>query len=186
MRHHPALHVVRWIFFRLVPKEYREPLMGDLEEEYVLRARTLSPSAALTWYLKQIFASIPPLLWTRLTRAGWLATLGVAVLAYFAVAVMDFVLKRVILSWTANGILPTYLVGLIITFLTVVLIAYFAEQFRRRAAAVLGAMVLLTVAAMTMEMNGDSSLWHRVAWLLVGPAAAVIGSVLPSLRRVRP
>jgi hypothetical protein len=185
MKHHPVLQVVTWIFSWVVPKDQREPLIGDLHEEYALRAKSASSAGALKWFLKQILASLPPLLWARLTRSAWLSTLGVAVLAYFAVAVVDFIVKRVILSWTANGVLPTYVVGLAISFLTVVLIGYLAEQLRRRAAIVLGTMVLLTVIAMNAGMPADSPLWYRVAWLLVGPAAAVIGSVLPSHRRDR-
>jgi hypothetical protein len=185
MNPHPVLRGVTWIFSWLVPNDHREALMGDLEEEYALRAKAGSSAAALGWYLKQILASISPLLWMRLTRAAWLSTLGAALLAYCAVAVVDFMVKRVILSWTANGVLPPYAVGLVISFLTVVLIGYFAEQFRRRAAIVLGAMVMMTVVVMTMGMTGDSPLWYRAAWWLIGPAAAVIGSALPSLRRDR-
>jgi hypothetical protein len=181
---HPPLRMVTWILSWLVPKDFREALMGDIAEEYALRLKTASSSAALKWYLRQICASIPPLLWARLTRSAWLSTLGIALLAYFAVAVIDLILKRTILNWTAGTFSP-FTVGLIFTFLTVALIGYFAEQFRRRAATVLGAMVLLTVGAMTMGMAENSPLWYRVAWLFVGPAAAVVSTVLPSLRRDR-
>jgi hypothetical protein len=77
------------VYATLVPKGDREPLIGDFAEEYALRANAASSSAALKWYLLQICASIPSLLWLRLTRAMWPGTLGVALLVYFVVGVVQ-------------------------------------------------------------------------------------------------
>jgi hypothetical protein len=180
--HHLALHVATWIFSRLVRKGDREPLIGDLAEEYALRVNATSSSAALKWCLQQICASIPPLLWARLTRAAWLATLGVALLAYFAVGVVQLVIHWAIPSSSAPVYKP---LGLVIVFPMVVLIGYFAELFRRRAAIVLGAMMLLAITAMTVWTTENAPLWYRVAYFFVGPAAAFIGSALRSLRPAR-
>jgi hypothetical protein len=177
--HPPALHVATWIFSRLVPKDVREPLMGDLAEEYALRVKAVSSSAALKWYLLQICASMPPLLWTRLTRAAWLSTLGVAFLAYFAVGVVQVLIRWAISSSSATVYNP---LDLIIVFPMVVLIAYFAERLRRGAGIVLGAMMLLAITAMTVWATESLPFGYRVAWFVVGPAAALIGSVLPSRR----
>jgi hypothetical protein len=180
--HHPALRVAMWIFSRLVPKDHREPLMGDFAEEYALRTKAGSASAALKWYLRQMFASVPPLLWARLTRATWLSTLGVAFLAYFAVGVVQVIIRWAISSSSATAHNP---LDLIIIFPMVVLIGYFAERSRRRAAIVLGVMMLLAITAMTLGSTESSPLWYRVAWFFVGPVAAFIGSVLPSIRSAR-
>ncbi len=179
---HPALNLATWIFSWLVPKDVREPLMGDLAEEYALRVKAVSPSAAFTWYLRQICASIPPLLWARITRATWLSTLGVALVAYFTVGVVQVIIRWAISSSSATAYNP---LDLIIIFPMVVLIGYFAERFRRRAAIVLGVMMLIAITAMTIGASENSPLWYRVAWFFVGPAAAFMGSVLPSLRRTR-
>jgi hypothetical protein len=183
--HHPALRAATWIFSWLVPKDVREPLMGDLAEEYAQRVKAVSASAALMWYLRQVCASAPPLLWTRLTRAAWLSTLGVALLAYIACGVVDFFVKKAIPNWTENGTFAPNPLGLIVTFPMVVLIAYFAERLRRRAAIVLGAMMLLVITAMTVSMNESSPLWFRIAWFVLGPAAALIGTVLASFTQRR-
>ena len=180
--HHLALHVATWIFSRLVPEDDREPLIGDLAEEYALRVNAASSSAALKWYLQQICASTPPLLWVRLTRAAWLATLGVALLAYFAVGVMQLIIHWAIPSASAPVYNP---LGLVIIFPVVVLIGYFAERFRRRAAILLGAMMLLAITAMTVWATENAPLWYRAAYFFVGPAAAFIGSALRSLRPAR-
>jgi hypothetical protein len=175
--HQLTLQVATWIFSRLVPKADREPLIGDFAEEYALRVSSTSSSAALKWYLLQICASVPPLLWVRLTRAVWLATLGVALLAYFAVGVVQLIISWAIPSSAAPLYEP---LGLIIVFPMVVLIGYFAERFRRRAAIVLAAMMLLAITAMTVWAAESAPLWYRVAYFFVGPAAALIGSVLSS------
>jgi len=182
---HPALRLVTWVFSRLVPKNIREPLIGDLAEEYEQRAKAPSSSAALRWYLQQLCASVPSLLWARLTRGAWLSTLGVALLGYFAAGVADFLVKWAMPNWTANGTFEPDPLGLIITFAMMVLIGYLAERLRRRAAIVLGVMMLLTVIAMTVGAAGGPPLWYRLAYFLAVPSAAVIGGVLRSALSVR-
>jgi hypothetical protein len=170
-----TLWFATWILSRIVPKDEREPLIGDLAEEYALRVTSDSSSAALKWYLRQICISIPPLLWIRLTRATWLSTLGVALLAYIAVGVAQLVIHWAIPSASA----PTYKpLGLVIVFPLVVFIGYIAERVRRRAAIVLGAMMLLAITAMTVWTSESAPVWYRVAYFFVGPTAALIGSAL--------
>jgi hypothetical protein len=177
-----AVDVATWMFSWLVSKGEREPLLGDLAEEYALRRNTASASAAFKWYLQQICASAPPLLYAQLTRAGWIATAGVALLAYIGVGLAELMVNRVISSSP-----PVYNpLGLLITFPMVVLIGYFAARFRRRAAIVLGAMMLLAVAVMTAWSRESAPVWYRIAYFFAGPAAAFIGSALRSLRPRRP
>jgi hypothetical protein len=175
---HRAVHVATWILSRLVSKGEREPLMGDLAEEYALRANTASASAALKWYLQQICSSVPPLMYAMLTRAAWMATVGVALLAYVAVGLVEFIVDRAISSSAAVSYNP---LGLIITFPMVVLIGYFAARFRPRAPIVLGAMMLLAVTVMTASTTESTPTWYRIAYFFVGPAAVFIGSALRSL-----
>jgi len=179
---HRAVQVATWILSRIVSKREREPLMGDLAEEYALRANTASAPAAFKWYLQQICASIPPLLRARLTPAAWIPTAGVALLAYIAVGLVELIVNRAISSSSA---VSYNLLGMVITFSMVVLIGYFAARFRRRAAIVLGAMMLLAVTVMTVSTTESAPQWYRIAYFFVGPAAALIGSALRSLRPPR-
>jgi hypothetical protein len=164
---HRAVHVATWILARLVSKGEREPLLGDLAEEYALRTNTASASAAFKWYLQQICASAPALLYAQLTRSAWIATAGVALLAYIAVGVVELIVNRVISSSSAAAYNP---LGLIITFPMVVLIGYFAARFRRRAAIVLGAMMLLAV---TVRTASTTATWYRIAYFFVGACGGV-------------
>lgn len=182
-----AAHLGLWAFSRLVPRSQREALLGDLAEEHALRAQAASPSAAARWYLRQICASIAPLLWARLTQSGWLATAGVALLAYIAIGLVEFLVNAAIAGVSATSHGAYNPLGMLITFPAVVLIGYFAAGFRRRAAIVLIAMMLLSVTAMTLWADEQLPTWYRVAYFLVGPAATLIGgawrSRLRSLRR---
>jgi hypothetical protein len=177
--------VATWALSRLVPEGEREPLVGDLTEEYALRANAASSSAAFKWYLHQVCASAPRLLWARLTRAVWISTVGVALLAYIAVGVVELIVNRVISSSSASGTAAYSPLGMVISFPMVVFIGYFAARFRPRAAIVLGAMMLLAVTVMMLSTTEDMPLWYRIAYFFVGPAAAFIGTVLRSLRPSR-
>jgi len=174
--HPPAVRVSTWIFSWIVPKDVRDPLIGDLLEGYAQRARTRSSSIALAWYLRQILASIPSLLWTRLRRAVWLSTLAVAVLAYFTVGVAQLAVR-----WAVSPV--NNRLDVIAIFPLVVVIGYFAERLRRRSALVLGAIMLIAITWMTLAVPETAPLWYRTAWFIVGPLAAFIGGRLPALRR---
>jgi hypothetical protein len=184
MRDH-ARHVATWALSWLVPRRQRAALLGDLAEEYALRASTASASAACRWYLRQVCASAAPLLWIRLTRTAWIATLGVALCAYLAVGVVELIVNWAITSSSANGAVGYGPLGLIVTFPMVVLIGYFAAGSRRRAPIVLGAIMLLNVTAMMLWSTEAMPGWYRIAYFLAGPAATLIGSTLHSLRAVR-
>ena len=179
----PALRATMWLFSRLVPKDLREPLMGDLAEEYATREKVTSSLAALRWALREIFASVPPMLWIRLLRATWIATLAVALLAFIVTNVVDFLVLRA-MPRTPDGRFAPHPLGVVVVLLAVGLIGYFAERLRCRAAAVLGIMMLLVETAMTLMSEMSSPLWFRVAWFFLGPAAA-LGGILYSLRRSR-
>jgi uncharacterized membrane protein AbrB (regulator of aidB expression) len=173
--HRHVLLAATWLFSRLVPKVDREHLIGDLAEEYALRARADSASVAAKWYLRQICASTVPVMRLRLARAVWLASLGVALRAYVVLGV-----AQLTIGWalpTSYG--PTYdPLGLVILVPVIVLIGYFTERSRHRAAAVLAAMMLLAVTALTLFTTENVPLWYRVALFVVGPVAALVGSAL--------
>ncbi len=182
-----AAQLAMWALCRLVPREQREALLGDLAEEYALRARASSSSAAARWYLRQICASVVPLLWSGLTHCAWVATAGVALLAYIAIGLVELLVNSAIAGVAATSHGAYNPLGMLLTFPAVVLIGYFAAGFRRRAAIVLVAMMLLSVTAMTLWADENLPTWYRIAYFLVGPAATLIGSTwrsrLRSLRR---
>jgi hypothetical protein len=178
MKRYPSIYVATWILSRFVPEGERDALVGDLIEEHALRAATTSSSAALRWCLQQVCASVPPLLCARLRRAVWIATFGVALLAYTAVGDVEWIVNRMIPSSPGIGTAANMLLGLLIPFPMVALIAYVAARFSPRAPIVLGVIMLLMVTLMTLTSAERIPTWYRIAYFLVGPAAAFIGSAL--------
>jgi Solute carrier family 35 len=175
---HLILRIATWILSRLAQAEHRESLVGDLTEEYALRANATSSSAACNWQLRQIYASTSSLLWYRLAHAAWISTLGVALLAYIVVGVVEFTANWAILHALPTGTRTYTPLELIITVPAVMLIGYFAARFRRAAAAVLGVMMLLVVTAMMLSSTEHMPLWYQIVYFWVGPAAAFIGGRL--------
>lgn len=173
---HRAAHVAMWLFSRLAPPEQREALLGDLAEEYAMRANAAASSAAARWYLRQICASVAPLLWARLTQSGWLATAGAAFVAYIAVGFVELIVNRAIADVSGTRTAAYNPLGMLVTFPLVVLIGYFAAGFRRRAPIVLAALMLLSVTAMTLWADENLPTWYRIAYFLVGPTATLVGS----------
>jgi hypothetical protein len=178
-----TLRVANRMLARIVPETEREPLLGDLTEEYALRARSSSSSAALKWYLRQFCASALPLLWTRLNRTAWISTTAVGLLAYIAVGVVELIVNALISSESAHA--AYHPIGMLMTFPLVVLIVYFAARWRRNAGIVLATLMLVSVTAMTLWTAESAPLWYRIAYFFVGPAAALIGSVLRWARPTR-
>lgn len=183
--HDRILHLAIWLLARFVPAVEREALMGDLTEEYALRATASSSSGALKWCLQQAFASAPPLLWSTFTRSAWISTAGVALLAYIAVGAVELAVNLVFAMSSARAGAAYNPFGMLVTFPLVVLIGCGAAGLRRRAPIVLGAMMLVAVTLMTVSSNEAVPAWYRAAYFIVGPTAALIGSVWHSRRRSR-
>jgi hypothetical protein len=170
-----ALALATWVLSRLVSEGDREPLIGDLEEEYALRVRADSSYAPRVWYLRQICSSIPPVIRTRLAGEAWFATLGVALVGYLAVG-----LGQLAVAWAIpSSSEPTYNpLGLIVTFPLIVLIGYFAERSRRGAATVLAALMLFAITAITLLIAVSAPVWYHAAYFFVGPVGAIVGGAL--------
>ncbi|HEX3837231.1 MAG TPA: hypothetical protein VHW25_09755 [Steroidobacteraceae bacterium] len=180
-----ALRMATWAFSWLAPRSQREALLGDLAEEFALRAGAASAAAACRWYLRQMCASATPLLWSRLTRTAWIATAGTALLAYIAVGLVEFMVHWAMAGSSLTGGDAFDPVGMIITFPMVVLIACCAARLRRAAPFVLGTIMLLNVTAMTLWANEHVPTGYAIAYFIVGPVAALLGGALNSQRGAR-
>jgi hypothetical protein len=170
-----ALRIATWILSRFVSKNDREALIGDLAEEYARRVRSDSRSAAFVWYLRHSFTSIPALVRVKLTRARWPLTLGVALLAYLLVGVAQLIIRWALQSLSARS---HPLLILIILVPIILLIAYLAERLRRKSAIMLGAILMIAIAAMTMWSSRNAAMQYQLAYLLVGPCVAFFGTAL--------
>jgi hypothetical protein len=180
-----SFEVLLWIVSRLVPEREREALVGDLVEEFGLRANASSVSAALKWCVQQVFASAPPLLLANLRRTAWPSTIGVAMLAYIAVGIVEFGVNWAMSLASGQGSEVYNPVGMLITFPMVVTIGYFAARLRPGAPVVLATLMLAAVTVMTLSANESVPVWYRIAYFIVGPAAVGMGSAARARRSPR-
>jgi hypothetical protein len=178
MTGHVSLRAATWIFSQLAPRDESEAMLGDLYEEFALRAAAASTPAAARWCLRQIMTSTPALLWAGFRRGAWIPALIAAVLSFAGVVAANFVVGWAIM----RGPAPIRSFGLVPFSLIVVLIVYVAAGYRRSAAVILG--VLMTIA-LVATFRGDVPMWRQIAWLALGPTATFIGCGLQSLRRPR-
>ena len=108
--------------------------------------------------------------------------MGVALLAYMGVGIVELVVQRAIAIASATGTGAYNPLSMAITFPLVVVIGYFATRLRPKSAIVLAAMMLLSVTTMTVWATEILPLWYRIAYFLVGPAAIYFGAALRSVR----
>jgi hypothetical protein len=162
------LRVATWLLTRLLPKDLRESVLGDLNEEYA-RHRAASSPAGTRWYLWQLCRSVLPLLWLCLTRNAWLSTVAVALLAFLAFGETQSVIRWAISGSSAP--LHTAL-DLLLVFPAIVVIGYCAEWLRPRSALLLGIVMAVTIIWMQVQQTGSAPpVWYRAVWYLAGPAA---------------
>jgi hypothetical protein len=68
--------VAEFLIYLLLSRQDRVNILGDLMEDYGTIESKFSRSAAILWYYKQVFASIPKCVWKSLFRWGTIAAVG--------------------------------------------------------------------------------------------------------------
>ena len=176
-------HIAIWLLECLLPAGDRDAVVGDLIEEYTLRARASTRATAAWWCWGQVARSIPLALLSDLRRPQWLSTLGVAIAAYVAAGALESVGVTVIsrLLHPDDGLAD--LLGVIVGLATIVLGGYVAASIRQGAAQVLAGIVLIVVAVLMVTMPDSAPLWYALAFLIAGPVAALAGGRLNVTRR---
>src|SRR5206468_4017493 len=143
MKHLQAPPIATWLLERVLPATDREAVIGDLIEEYALRARSTPPSIAGRWYWGQVYRSIPQVLRCAIRRGRWLGAVGVAFVAYIAAGLLESagfaVMSRLLGSDARSpGVLDVF-IGLA----TLALSGYFAALVRPGAAGALAGIVVV-------------------------------------------
>ena len=176
-RHSPSPPAT-WLLERVVPERNREAVLGDLTEEYRLRAPSASPFAVSRWYWGQVCGTISHVLWTYVRGGEWLLTLGIAVGAYLAAGTIEFVGTVTIARLFALEAEAFIVVSLIVGLTTMVLGGYFAAWIRPAAAPAVAGIAFIVVAVLMMTMSDSEPFWYALAFLIVGPLASLAGGAL--------
>ena len=183
MSHHPPSRMATWLLERVLPMRHRQAILGDLIEEYELRARSTTPWIVSRWYWGQVCRSIPRMVWGSVCRGRWLPTLGVATGAYIAAGALEFAGTMAISKLLTPGA-PVYtVISLVVGLTTMVIGGYFATWIRPGAGTVMAGIVMIVVAVLMMTMSGSAPLSYGLAFLVFGPLAALAGGTLCRGRR---
>jgi hypothetical protein len=181
-RHSPS-PVASWLLGRVLPERDRDAVLGDLFEEYALRARSAKPSTVSRWYWGQVCRSIPRMVWRRVREGQWLRTIGVAAGAYIASGTIEFIGTAAISRVFAPSARLLTVLSLVFGLATIMLGGYFAARIRAEAATALAGIVMIAVLILIVTKSGSAPIWYGLAFLIVGPLAALAGGTLYLRRR---
>jgi hypothetical protein len=168
-----ATKLLSWI----VRAEERDALLGDLCEEFLLRASE-SPQAAAQWYWRQAIRSVPALLTGRARRGRWLSTAAVAVAAYVVVGALNAAGMSIVGRFLAASPSPSRAWAAIVGLLAIAIGAHLASRVRAAAGHLLGGLVMALAVWLSLSPADTSPLWFQLTFFIAGPLAAHLGVVL--------
>lgn len=131
-----------WLLERVVPESNRDAVLGDLAEEYALRARSADSLTVSRWYWGQVYRSIPRMVWGSVRSGRWLSTLGVAIGAYIAAGALEFAGTAAISRLLAPDASVYTLLNVVVGLTTMGIGGYFATWIRPGAATALAGIVI--------------------------------------------
>jgi hypothetical protein len=169
-----------WLVQTVLPGRYPEAMLGDLIEEYTLRAESTSTLNASRWFWSQACRSVPSMLWSSLRSRDWLISMSVAVGVYIIMGMLKFAA-----DWTISKLVApeqtTYVVLAPVVFLTTTAIGgCVAARIRRRATIFLALIVMITVAILidVKVCSIPVPWWYQFGFLTLGPLAVIITPTL--------
>lgn len=112
------------------------------------------------------------------TRGRWLPTFGVAAGAFIAAGALEFAGTVAISKLLAPEAPILTVISLVVGLTTMAIGGYFAAWVRPDAATVMAAIVMIVVGVLMMTMSGSASPWFGLAFLILGPLAALAGGAL--------
>jgi hypothetical protein len=131
-----------WLVESVLPGRYPEAMLGDLIEEYTLRAKSTSPLTASRWFWSQACRSFPSMVWSSLRSRDWLISMSVAMGVYIIMGMLKFAA-----DWTISKLVApdqtTYVVLAPVVFLTTSAIGGCVAANIRRGATIFLALIVV-------------------------------------------
>jgi hypothetical protein len=169
-----------WLLESVVPAPYREAVLGDLIEEYNLRAQSASPLAASRWFWSQACRSIPSMVRSSLRSRDWLISMSIAIGVYIVMELLEFAANLAISKWVVPQP-TTYVLLAPVVFLTASAIGgCLAARIRRGATKFLALIVMITVAVLIglKVCTIPVPWWYEFGFLTLGPLTVMITPTL--------
>ena len=177
-RYSPPAFACR-LFQTVLPVPCRGALLGDLIEEYALRAESTSPSAATRWFWGQTCRSIPFIVGSSLRTGDWLISASTATGVYVVMGMLKFATDFMITKLFAPG-QTTFVVLAPIVFLAITSIGgHAAARIRYGTAVFLALFVMITVAVQIVVKACPIPVpwWYEFGFLTLGPLTVLLTPV---------
>jgi hypothetical protein len=180
MRHNSPPAFACWLFESVIPVPHREAMLGDLIEEYSVRAESTSPLAASRWFWSQACRSVPSMvgssLRNQLRSRDWLISMSIAMAVYIVMGTLKLAADLAISKLVAPQ--PTTEVLLApVVFLTATSIGgCIAARIRPGATIFLALMAMITVAvSIALKVcTIPVPWWYQFGFLTLGPLSVLL------------
>ena len=159
----------------ILQTDVRDALLGDLCEEYGLRAAS-SPKAAAWWYWLQALRSAPILLSARAWRGRWISTVAIAAAAYVMVGALNAAGMSIVARWLGSPLSTNYIPAAMVGLSAIGSGAHLASRIRPSAGDVLGGLVVVVAVLLLLFPVDASPLWYQLTFLVLGPLSAHLGA----------
>jgi hypothetical protein len=178
--------LVCWLLESVVPVRYREAMLGDLMEEYTLRAESTSPGTADRWLWSQACRSVPSTIWTSLCSRNWLISMSIATGLYIVMGMLKLATDLMITKFVAPQQEAQIVLAPIVFLTTAAIGGCVAARIRRGVMIFLALIVMITVVVL-MHLKVCTipvPWWYPFGFLTLGPLAvliapAIVGALLP-------
>jgi len=167
---------------QLVPVRTFDAALGDLAEEYALRAQRMSTLRARKWYWGQLARSMPQMMWIDVRRQGWAMTLAVALGAWVVASLVEAIADQMLIAWFGSDAPVRAIPGALVGLSALGLGGYLAGLVRPAAPKLLAIFVALLVVMLMIVQAGDAPLWYGAIFLVFGPVVSLAGGTWLSMR----
>jgi hypothetical protein len=165
-----------WFLESVVPAPYREAMLGDLIEEYAVRAQSSSPLTASRWFWGQACRSVPAMVWSSLRSRDRLISVSIAMGVWFVMEMLTYAANLTIWRWVAPQ-QTAHIVLAPVVFLAISAIGgCIAARIRRDATIFLALIVMITVAvSIYLKVCAiPVPWWYQFGFLTLGPLSVLL------------
>jgi hypothetical protein len=184
-RNSPAA-LVFWLLESVIPVRYREAMLGDLIEEYTLRAESASPCTADRWLWSQACRSVPSIVWSLLRSGNWLISMSIAMGVYIVMGMLKLAADLMISKLVAPQQTTQVILAPIVFLAAAAIGGCVAARIRRSVMIFLALIVMITVVVLIQLRVCTIPVpsWYQFGFLTLGPLAvliapAIVGALVP-------
>jgi hypothetical protein len=165
-----------WFLESVVPAPYREAMLGDLIEEYALRAESDSPLSASRWFWSQACRSIPSMVRSWLRSRDWLISMSIAIGVYIAMGTLKLAADLAISKFVAPRPMTEVVLAPVVFLITTSISGCIAARIRPGATIFLALMAMITVAvSIALEVcRIPVPWWYQFGFLTLGPLSVLL------------